>query len=119
MPDSVIMTLTLYVLNFWRGQNMYSHFMTQAIEILPQGRQGPYIDNIMAADVLSTQGARAPATMILTYFNRDNPQSHTHPPTLRVNPYCRSTIHSFLHNNWCNAFFYLIMMLCDSVCIIS
>ena len=31
-----------------------------------------YIVNIMAADVLATQGARASATMILTKLNRDN-----------------------------------------------
>ena len=31
-----------------------------------------YIVNIMAADNLATQGARALAAMILTWFNRDN-----------------------------------------------
>ena len=55
--------------------NMYLHFMsflrtdkTQVVEIPPRVRQGPvyYIINIMAADVLATQGARASATMILT-----------------------------------------------------
>ena len=43
---------------------------TQVVEIPPRVRQGPtrlfYIINIMAADVLATQGARASATMILT-----------------------------------------------------
>ena len=31
-----------------------------------------YIVNIMAADVLVTQGARASAAIILAYLNRDN-----------------------------------------------
>ena len=41
--------------------------MTQVVEILPQARQDLPIlyVNIMAADVLVTQGARASAAMIL------------------------------------------------------
>ena len=43
--------------------------MTQVVEIFTQVRQGPtysIIVNVMAADILATQGARAAATMILT-----------------------------------------------------
>ena len=44
--------------------------MTHVDEILPHVRQGPtyqeYIVNVMAADDLETQRARASATMILT-----------------------------------------------------
>ena len=47
--------------------------LTQVVEILPQVRQGgltyPTVD-IMAADVLATQGARASATMIFTVLNQ-------------------------------------------------
>ena len=49
--------------------------MTQVVEILSNGRQGPtwvYKVNIMAADDLATQGARASATMMLTELNQDN-----------------------------------------------
>ena len=47
--------------------------MTQVIEILPQVRTYAfYLVNIMAADVLVMQGAKASATMILTQVNRDN-----------------------------------------------
>ena len=56
---------------------MYLHLMSslyidmsQEVEILPRIRQGPTylfcIVNIMAADDLATQGARASATMLLT-----------------------------------------------------
>ena len=63
---------------FFRGNiNIYLYFVSflhidtmQVVEILPQIRQEPTglfcIVNIMAADVLATQGARASATMILT-----------------------------------------------------
>ena len=47
--------------------------MTQVIEILPGVRQELnlfYIVNIMGADVLTMQGARASATMIFTMLNR-------------------------------------------------
>ena len=62
-------------------QNIYLYFipflhidMTQTAETLPQVRQGHlfYIINIMAADDLATQGARASATMIFTMLNRIN-----------------------------------------------
>ena len=47
--------------------------MAQVVEILSPERQGPayftYIVNIMAADVLVTQGTRASAAMILTKLN--------------------------------------------------
>ena len=48
--------------------------MTQVVEILPQIRQGPTYStvSIMGADVLATQGARASATMILTWLNQEN-----------------------------------------------
>ena len=48
--------------------------MTQVVEILPQLRQDYlfYIVNIMGADVLATQGARASATMILAMLNQIN-----------------------------------------------
>ena len=50
--------------------------MTQTVEIFHQLRQGPMylfnIVNIMCPDVLATQGARAPATMMLTKLIRDN-----------------------------------------------
>ena len=69
--------LTLYMLIFFRGIiNIHLHFMSilligiiQVVEILPQIRQGPtyfYIVNIMTADVLAIQGARASATIKLT-----------------------------------------------------
>ena len=58
---------------FFRGNiNMYSYFMSflhtdtpKVIEILPRTYLF-YIVNIMVADVLATQEARASATMILT-----------------------------------------------------
>ena len=42
--------------------------MAQVFEILPHGRQGPSFStvDIMAVDVLATQGARASAAMILS-----------------------------------------------------
>ena len=58
--------------------NIYLQFMsflhtdeTQVVEIPPRVRQGPaystyIVINIMAADVLATQGARASAAIILT-----------------------------------------------------
>ena len=49
--------------------------MTQVIEILPHVRQELnlfYIVNIMGADVLATQGARASATMLFAMWNWDN-----------------------------------------------
>ena len=48
--------------------------MTQVVEILPQVRRTylSYMVNIMGADVLATQGARASATMIFTMLNRIN-----------------------------------------------
>ena len=48
--------------------------MTKIVEILPRVRQGPtYLTvNIMAADRLTTQGARTPATMILSILSRNN-----------------------------------------------
>ena len=65
---------------FRENTNIYLHFIsllhtnkTQVVEIPPRVRQGLfYIINIMAADVLATQGARASATMILTYLKRVN-----------------------------------------------
>ena len=68
--------------------NIYLHLMsflhtskTQVVEIPPWVRQGPAystyrVINIMAADVLATQGARAWAAMILTQLNRDNSVPH-------------------------------------------
>ena len=49
--------------------------MTQVAEILPRVRQELYlfcIVNIMGADVLATQGARASASMIFTMLDRIN-----------------------------------------------
>ena len=43
--------------------------MAQVVEILPHVF---YIVNIMGADVLATQGARALATMILSMLNQNN-----------------------------------------------
>ena len=57
---------------------MYLHFisflhtdiLTQVVEILPHVRQN--LANIMGADVLETQGAKASATVIFTMLNRIN-----------------------------------------------
>ena len=67
---------------FFRGNmNIYLHFMplfhidmTQIVEIHPHVRPGPAysIVNIMAADDLATQGARASAPMMFTMLNRIN-----------------------------------------------
>ena len=48
--------------------------MTQVVEILPHVRQGPtyFTVNIMAADDLAMQRARASATMIFTNLNLIN-----------------------------------------------
>ena len=71
----------LHALFFRGNKNIYSHLMsllhidmTQEVEILPQVSQVYlfYIVNIMGADVLATQGARAPAPMILTMLNQIN-----------------------------------------------
>ena len=69
--------LTLYMLCFFRENiNIYLHFMsflhtteTRVVEIPPRVIHRTclfYIINIMAADVLAMQGAKASATMILT-----------------------------------------------------
>ena len=68
---------------FFKGnKNIYLPFMSflhidmmQVVEILPQVRQELnllYIVNIMGADVLATQGAKASATMIFTMLNQIN-----------------------------------------------
>ena len=68
---------------FFRGNTyIYLRFMSflhidiiQVVEILPQVWQDLnlfYIINIMGADVLATQGARASATMIFTMLNQIN-----------------------------------------------
>ena len=71
--------LTLYVLYFKENIKMYLHFIsflhtdtTQVVEIIPCVRQELNYANIMDADVLVTQGARASATVILTMLNRNN-----------------------------------------------
>ena len=49
--------------------------MTEVVAIVPQVRQKKFlfnIDNIMGADVLATQGARASPTMNYTLLNRIN-----------------------------------------------
>ena len=66
--------LTLCVLNFseivisppWYDAGSWNPSSIKTITYLF------YIVNILAADVLATQGARASAAMILTKFNRDN-----------------------------------------------
>ena len=52
--------------------------MTQVVEILPRVRQELTYSalNIMVADVLVTQGARASATMILSMLNWVNSVPH-------------------------------------------
>ena len=51
--------------------------MAEVIEILSHGRQGAvyitYSCNIMAADDLETQGARASGAMVLTLLSRNIP----------------------------------------------
>ena len=43
--------------------------MMWVIEILSDEDKGPFMVNTMAADNLATQGARASAAMVLTYFS--------------------------------------------------
>ena len=52
----------------------YLHIdLTQVFEILPQVWQELfYMINVMGADVLASQGARASATMIYTMLNQIN-----------------------------------------------
>ena len=67
---------------FFRGnQNiclLFRYFLhidiSHVVEILPQARQELtyFTVNTMGADVLTTQGAKAPATMILTMKNQIN-----------------------------------------------
>ena len=68
---------------FFRGnKNIYLHFISflhidkaQVVQIVSQVRQGLtlfYIVNIMGADVLLTQGARASSAMIFTMLNQIN-----------------------------------------------
>ena len=54
---------------YLRFMSFLQIYMTKELEILPQEKRTYlfYIVNITAADVLATQGARALATMILTY----------------------------------------------------
>ena len=75
--------LTIYMLIF--NRNIYLHFMsllhinmTQVVEVLPRVRQELTYSalNIMVADVLVTQGARASATMILSMLNWVNSVPH-------------------------------------------
>ena len=50
--------------------------MTRVVKIIPHARQEltyfAYIVNVMGADVLATQGARASATSILIFLNQNN-----------------------------------------------
>ena len=78
---------TFYILlnplcaKFFRwNKKIYLHFMSFLHVDMPQSWNPLscktktylfYIVNIMGADVLATQGARASATMILTWLNRD------------------------------------------------
>ena len=79
--------LPLYMLIFpWKYKSVFKMYA-----ILPHwhdtGRWNPYscrtrnyilyIVNIMSANVLATQGARASGTMILTMLNRNNSAPHT------------------------------------------
>ena len=77
------MLIDLLRANFCRGNiNMQVHFMSflrfvmmQAVEILLPSKTRTsllYIVDIMGADALTTQGARALATMILTMLNQIN-----------------------------------------------
>ena len=71
-----VTNLTLYVLNFSEGTKTYIYILCHSSTLIWHRYLNPssskrrtytfYIVNIMAADVLKTQGARASATMILT-----------------------------------------------------
>ena len=60
--------------------SFFHHEMKLVVEHHNHGKLGPtqfYIVNIIAAEALATQVARASAAMLLTYFALNNPGLHS------------------------------------------